>query len=113
MPSDGILEGRLVVAKGVPQTSRSTWVGCTEESDEHLVVNGIGRVVRVRTVRRSVENENSGPTFSSLLQLRRISSLMVATWRRDGLRRKYAKRVSQHTETSTWYDVKHIDASIV
>ena len=36
------------------------WVGRTEESDEHLVVNEIGHVVRARTVRRCVENENSG-----------------------------------------------------
>ena len=34
------------------------WVGRTEESDEHLVVNEIGHVVRARTVRRCVENEN-------------------------------------------------------
>ena len=35
-------------------------VGRTEQSDEHLVVNEIGHVVRVRTVRRCVESENSG-----------------------------------------------------
>ena len=38
------------------------------ESDEHLVVNEIGHVVRARTVRRCVENEDSVPTLSSLLQ---------------------------------------------
>ena len=38
---------------------RSMWVGRTEESDEHLVVNEIGHVVRARTVRRCVENESS------------------------------------------------------
>ena len=55
-----------MVAKGVPRTFRSTWVGRTEESDEHLVVNEIGHVVRVRTVRRCVENENSGPDVIKL-----------------------------------------------
>ena len=34
-------------------------IGRMEESDEHFVVNEIGHVVRVRTVRRCVENENS------------------------------------------------------
>ena len=34
--------------------------GRTDESDGHLVVNEIGHVVRVRTVRRCVEIENSG-----------------------------------------------------
>ena len=37
------------------------WVGRADESDEHLLVNEIGHVVRVRTVRRCVENENSAP----------------------------------------------------
>ena len=52
--------GVLVVVKGAPRTFRSMWVGRTEESDEHLVVNEIGHVVRVRRVRRCVENDNSG-----------------------------------------------------
>ena len=39
MPSDRIPGGVLVVAEGTPRTFRSTWVGRTEESDEHLVVN--------------------------------------------------------------------------
>ena len=41
-------------------------VGRTEESDEHLVVNAIGHVVRVRTLRRCVENDNSGPDVFKL-----------------------------------------------
>ena len=61
MPSDRKPGGVLVVAaKGTPRTFRSMWVGRTEESDERLVVNEIGPVVRARTVRRCVENENSG-----------------------------------------------------
>ena len=40
------------------RTPVGMWVARTEESDEHLVVNEIGHVVRARTVR--VENENSG-----------------------------------------------------
>ena len=42
------------------------WVGRTEESEEHLVVNEIGHVVRVRTVPRCVENQNSGPDVVKL-----------------------------------------------
>ena len=38
IPSDRKPGGVLVVAKGTPRTFRSTWVGGTEESDEHLVV---------------------------------------------------------------------------
>ena len=38
-----------MVAEGTPRTFRSMWVGRTEESDEHLVVNEIGHVVRART----------------------------------------------------------------
>ena len=49
-----------MVAKGTPRTFRSMWVGRTEESDEYLVVNEIGHVVRARTVRRREEDENSG-----------------------------------------------------
>ena len=77
VPSDRKLGGGLVVAKGAPRTIRSMWVGRTEESEEHLVVKAIGRVVRVRTVRRCVGNEN-GPDVKK-----------------------------------TWYDVKHVDTSIV
>ena len=55
-----------MVATGVPRTFRSMSVGRTEESDKHLVVNEIGRVVFVRTVRRSVENENSAPDVVKL-----------------------------------------------
>ena len=71
---DRKLGGVLVVAKGTPRTFRSMWVGRTEESDEHLVVNEIGHVVRARTVRRCVENENSGQTSSSSTQLLRVST---------------------------------------
>ena len=60
IPSDRKPGGVLVVKKGTPRTFRSMWVGRTEESDEHLVVNEIGHVVRARTIRRCVENENSG-----------------------------------------------------
>ena len=59
-PSDRKPGEVLVVAKGTPRTFRSMWVGRTEESDEHLVVNEIGHVVRARTVRRCVGNENGG-----------------------------------------------------
>ena len=59
IPSDRKPGGVLVVAKGTPRTYGSMWVGRTEESDEHLVVKEIGQVVRARTVRRCVENENS------------------------------------------------------
>ena len=61
VPSDRKLGGFLVIAEGAPRTFRSMWVGRTEDSDDHLVVNEIGHVVRVRTVRRCVEKENSGP----------------------------------------------------
>ena len=100
IPSDRKPGGVLVVAKGTPRTFRSMWVGRTEESDEHLVVNEIGHVVRARTVRRCVENENSG---SDVIKLLRISNLMVMTWKseRDGLRRQDAERASRHMQTNT------------
>ena len=53
-------------AKGTPRTFRSMWVGRTEASDEHLVVNEIGHVVRARTARRCVESENSGSDVTEL-----------------------------------------------
>ena len=76
---------------------------------EHLVVNEIGHVVRVGTTRTVLQ------TSSSPMQLLRISSPMVTTWKskKDGLRRQDAERAGQHTDTSTWYDVKHVDAIIV
>ena len=46
-----------MVAKVARRTFRSMWVGRTEESEEHLVVNEIGHIVRVRSVRRCVENQ--------------------------------------------------------
>ena len=54
-------------------------------------------------------------TSSSSMQLLRISNLMVMTWKseRDGLRRQDAERASRHMQTNTWYDVKHVDMSIV
>ena len=42
------------------ERSDQVWAGRADESDEHLVANEIGHVVRVRALRR-VENENSGP----------------------------------------------------
>ena len=87
------------------------WVGRTEESDEHLVVNEIGHVVRVRTVRRCVENENSGPDVIQLFVSQACDDVKIPS-QTDGLRRQDAGRVSQHTETSIWYDVKHVDTSI-
>ena len=66
VPSDRKLGGVLVVATETRRTFRSIWVGRMEGSDEHLVVNGIGHVVRVRTVRRRVENENSSPDVAKL-----------------------------------------------
>ena len=65
VPSDRKPGGVLVIAKRAPRTFRS-WVGRTEESDEHLVVNEIGHVVSVSTARRCVENENSGPDVVKL-----------------------------------------------
>ena len=52
-----------MVAKGVPRTFRSMWVRRTEDSDKHLFVDENGHV---KTVRRCVENENSGSTPSYL-----------------------------------------------
>ena len=69
-----------MVATGAPRTIRSMWVGRTEESDEHLVVNEIGHVVRVRTFHDAWKTKTVVPTLSSLLQLLRISSLRVTTW---------------------------------
>ena len=46
IPSDRKPGGVLVVAKGTPRTFRLMWIGRTEESHEHLVVNEIGHVVR-------------------------------------------------------------------
>ena len=60
------LGGFLVVAKGAPRTFRSMCLGRAEESGEHLVVNEIGHVVRVRTLRRCVEIEHSGPDVVKL-----------------------------------------------
>ena len=55
-----------MVAKGAPRTFRSMWVGRMEGSDEHLVLHETGHVVRVRKVRRCVENENNGPDVVKL-----------------------------------------------
>ena len=98
--------GVLVVAKGTPRTLRSMLVGRAEESDEHLVVN------EIHVVRRCVENENSG---SDVIKLNAISNLMVMMRKseKDGLRRQDAERASRHMQTNTWYDVKHVDTSIV
>ena len=52
--------------KGAPRTLRSMRVGRAEESDENLMVNEIGRVVRARAVRPCVENENSCPDVCKL-----------------------------------------------
>ena len=114
IPSDRNPGGVLVIARGVPLMFRSMWVGSTEESDEHLVVNEIGHVVRVRTVRRCVENENM-PTLSSLPQPLRTSSLRETPWKsqRDGRRQKDAEHASQRMQTNLWYDVKHDDTSTV
>ena len=91
------------------------WVGRTEESDEHLVVNELGHVVRARTVRRCVETRTVVQTSSSSMQLLHISNLMVMMWKseRGGLRRQDAERASRHMQTNTWYDVKHVDMIIV
>ena len=105
------LERDLVVAKGVPRTFRRLWVGRTEESDEHPLVNEIGHVVRVRTARRCVENKNSVPDVVKLTATPYFKPVEVQE--RDVLRRKDAKRPNQYIKTSTWYDVKHVDSSIV
>ena len=42
VPSDRKPGGVLMVAQGAPRTFRSMWVGRTEESDEHLIVNEMG-----------------------------------------------------------------------
>ena len=60
VPSDRKPGGVLVVARGVPRRFRSMRVGRTRESDEHLVVNEIGLVVRVKRYDDAGENENSG-----------------------------------------------------
>ena len=73
IPSDRKPGGVLVVAKATPRTFRSMWVGRTEESDEHLFANDIGHVMRARTVRRCVENENSG---SDVIKLNATSSYL-------------------------------------
>ena len=92
------------------------WVGRTEESDEHLVVNEVGHVVRARTVRLCVENENSG---SDVIKLNATLSYLkpdgddVEVREEDGLRRQDALRASRHMQTKTWSDVKHVDTSIV
>ena len=75
------LEEFLWLAKGAPRTFRSMWVGRAEESDEHLVLNEIGHVIRVRAVRRCVENENSGP---HVLKLIAHSSIPQTRRRRRG-----------------------------
>ena len=43
------------------------WAGRAEESDEHIVDNELGHVVRVKTVRRCVENENSSTDVIKLI----------------------------------------------
>ena len=66
IPSDRKTGGVLVVSRGTPRTFRSMWVGRTEEGDEHLVVNEIGRLVRARTVRRcgsDVIKLNATPSY--------------------------------------------------
>ena len=110
IPSDRKPGGVLVVAKGTPRTFRSMWVGRTEESNEHLVVNEVGHVVRARTVRRCVENENSG---SDVFKLNATPSYLKPDGDDDGPRRQDAERASRHMQTNTWSDVKHVDTSIV
>ena len=79
-------------------------------------MNEIGHVVRARTVRRCVENENSG---SDVIKLNATPSYFkpdgddVEVRERDGLRRQDAERASRHMQTNTWSDVKHVDTSIV
>ena len=77
-------------------------------SDEHLVVNEIGHVVRARTVRRCVENENSG---SDVIKLNATPSYFKPDG--DDVGRQDAERASRHMQTNTWSDVKHVDTSIV
>ena len=57
-----------MVAKLAPRTFRALWVGRAEGSDEHLVVNELGHVVRVRGVRRCVEMRTVVQTFSNSLR---------------------------------------------
>ena len=63
------------------------WVGHAEECDEHLVVNEIGHVVRVRAMRRCVETRKVLFTLSSSLRHFHTSSLTATTWesQRDGM----------------------------
>ena len=68
MSSYRTLGGVLVVAKLAPRTFRALWVGRAEGSDEHLVVNELGHVVRVRGVRRCVEMRTVVQTFSNSLR---------------------------------------------
>ena len=91
-------------------------VGRTEESDEHLVVNEIGHVVRARTVRRCVEKENSG---SDVIKLNATPSYLKLDGD-DGddveVRERWTPTpgcsASRHMQTNTWYDGKHVDTSI-
>ena len=113
IPSDQKPVGVLVVAKGTPRTFRSMWDGRREESDEHLVVNEIGHVVRARTVRRCVENENEN-SGSDVLKLNATPSYLKPDGddvevREDA--RMQSVRVGM--QTNTWSDVKHVDTSIV
>ena len=66
IPSDRKLGGVLMVATRAPRTFRAIWVGQAEESDEHLVVNEPGHVIRVRAVRRCVDNEDNGQDVCKL-----------------------------------------------
>ena len=86
------LERDLVVAKGVPRTFRPMWIGRTEESDEHLVVNEIGHVVRVR---RCVENENSVPDVVKLTATPHFKPVEASTW----YSRRLKKRQCVHSCT--------------
>ena len=82
-----------MIAKRAPRTFRS-WVGRTEESDEHLVVNEIGHVVRVSTARRCVEHDHSGPDVvkRAATPYRKPDEAPE----RDGLRRMQSVRISTH-----------------
>ena len=105
VPSDRKPGGVLVVAKGAPRTFRSMWVGRMEESDKHVVLNEIGHVVRVRTVRR-LENGNSGPDVVKL-------TATPSNLKLDGDDVEVQERWTPMPETSSWYDVKHVDTSTV
>ena len=87
----------------------NVWVGRAEECDEHLVVNEIGDVVRVRAVRRCVGTVVL--TSSSSLRHLHTSKLTTTTWesKGDGLRRMDAQRVALGNKQAVRCDARRYE----